>query len=268
MHILFKILTIFKIPTMRILLVIPFFLLYFCLDTRAQQSTVFLSEGKIEFEKKVNIYAIMEKMEDNEAWSDLWKKSASKFMTTYFDLQFAGNKTLYKPGREVEDGTNRGFFQNAPGSDNIIYSDLENARSTSQKKVFEQVFLVTDSTRKIQWKLTDETRTIAGFACRRANAIIMDSIYVVAFYTEEILTPGGPESFTGLPGMILGVSLPHQHVTWFATKVQVTGSNPATILPPVKGKKTDTHALKETLTAQLPDWNKSMRQIFLEDVML
>jgi GLPGLI family protein len=48
---------------------------------------------------------------------------------------------------------------------------------------------------------------IAGFNCRRANAMIMDSIYVVAFYTDEILTTGGPESFSGLPGMILGVAL-------------------------------------------------------------
>ncbi len=51
----------------------------------------------------------------------------------------------------------------------------------------------------------------------------MDSIYVVAFYTDEILTTGGPESFTGLPGMILGIAIPHEHVSWFATKVEAFG---------------------------------------------
>ena len=90
----------------------------------------------------------------------------------------------------------------------------------SQKTVFEQTFLVEDTLRRIKWKITDETRPIAGFNCRRANALIMDSICVVAFYTDEILTTGGPESFSGLPGMILGIALPHEHITWFATKVE------------------------------------------------
>ncbi len=55
-----------------------------------------------------------------------------------------------------------------------------------------------DSTRKITWKITDEMREIAGFSCRRANAIMLDSIYVVAFYTDQIPVSGGPESFSGL----------------------------------------------------------------------
>ncbi|SJN18479.1 hypothetical protein FM107_01375 [Sphingobacterium sp. JB170] len=41
----------------------------------------------------------------------------------------------------------------------------------------------------------------------------------MAFYSESIIPTGGPESFCGLPGMILGVALPHENVSWFATKV-------------------------------------------------
>ena len=102
---------------------------------------------------------------------------------------------------------------------NTIFTDLQTKTSIDQKMVFEDFFLVKDSTRKIKWKITDETREIAGFTCRRANAIVMDSIYVVAFYTEKIPISGGPESFSGLPGMILGLALPHENITWFATKV-------------------------------------------------
>ena len=73
-----------------------------------------------------------------------------------------------------------------------------------------------------QWKLTDERKVIAGFDCIRANAIIYDSIYVVAFFSEQLLPAIGPESFSGLPGMILGVSIPHEHISWFATKINIT----------------------------------------------
>src|ERR1700733_3300010 len=178
-----------------------------------EQTTIFLTEGKIEFEKKLNLYAQM----DDNSWSDLQKKSVPQFKTTYYDLLFTHDKTLFRPGRENPDNSR---LAPQPAEDNIVYCDLDNERMVSQKKVFEQLFLVDDSLRKIRWKITDETRTIAGLECRRANAVIMDSIYVVAFYTDEIISSGGPESFSGLPGMILEIALPHQHVTWTATRVQ------------------------------------------------
>jgi GLPGLI family protein len=148
-----------------------------------------------------------------------------------------------------------------PGENNVIQSDLQDGKFASQKRVLGQTFFLQDSLRKIKWKITDETRVIAGFPCRRANAIIMDSIYVVAFYTDEIIAPGGPESFTGLPGMILGVALPHQHVTWFATKVQQVEVNPATLTVQPKGKKVTYKSLLDALKESTKDWGKSGRRI-------
>ena len=46
-----------------------------------------------------------------------------------------------------------------------------------------------------------------------------DSLYIVVFFSEEIICRGGPESFSGLPGMILGVAIPQMHITWFAKRV-------------------------------------------------
>jgi GLPGLI family protein len=231
---------------------------------RAQApNAIFLSQGKIEFEKKLNQYA---QLEGDNTWSELQKKTLSQFKTTYFDMLFTRSKTLYKPGREGT-GNSMGWFSEMPSQENVIYSDLDQDKSVSQKKVFEQLFLVQDSIRKIRWKLTDETRTIAGFNCRRANAIIMDSIYVVAFYTDEILTSGGPESFNGLPGMILGVALPHQHMTWFATKVEAVNVADTQLAPPQKGKKIDNAGLKETVGAALKDWGK-YAQRFLQAIFL
>ena len=231
-----------------------FLLLSIVLHGQARaQNTIFLSEGKIEFEKKINLYA---RMDEDNTWTELEKKAMPQFKTTYFDLLFTHSKSLYKPGRE---NTDNNKIWEQPAEENVVYSDLDNGRSVSQKKVFEQVFLVIDSLRRIKWKITDETRVIAGFNCRRANAIIMDSIYVVAFYTDEILTPGGPESFTGLPGMILGVSLPHQHLTWFATKVQAVKVADTEITAPQKGKKVTNPALKQTLQESLKQWGKEGR---------
>jgi GLPGLI family protein len=228
------------------------------------QNPVFITEGKVEYERKLNLYAQMKEYNDDDSWTDLMKKSMPQFKTSYFELVFGPDKTLYKPGKENPD--NNKIWQQ-PAEDNVIYNDIAGEKTVSQKRIFEQTFLIQDSIRKIKWKITDETRTIAGFQCRRANAMIMDSIYVVAFYTDEIITPGGPESFTGLPGMILGIALPHQHITWFATKVQVIATKPADFVAPTKGKKLNYVALKESLNESLKEWGKYGRR-YIQAAML
>jgi GLPGLI family protein len=216
------------------------------------QNTIFLSQGRIEYEKKVNLYAQIDDDVD-ETWKELEKKTTPKFKTTYFDLRFNNNRTLYNPGRENTDN-NRIWQQ--PADDNTVFTELDKNSSVSQKNIFDETFLVKDSTRKIKWKITDEKKTIAGFECRRANALIMDSVYIVAFYTEEIISRGGPESFSGLPGMILGVAIPHEHITWFATRVFAETIPNAVFVSPAKGKKVDNATLLSTLNGDLKGWGK------------
>jgi GLPGLI family protein len=128
--------------------------------------------------------------------------------------------------------------------------------------VFDDAFLVRDTARRINWKITDETREIAGYMCRRANAIVMDSIYVVAFYSDEIPVSGGPESFSGLPGMILGLALPHENVTWFATKVTDLPVAEAALKVPAKGKVVTYNSLKTTLTKAMEGWGEYGKRFF------
>ena len=169
-------------------------------------------------------------------------------------LKFGRNKTIFTPIVDEDEKRNGWFDLQMASQFNTIYSDFNTSMSTAQKLVFEQTFLLKDTIRKINWKITDETRDIAGYPCRRANAIVMDSIYVVAFYTDKILVPGGPESFTGLPGMILEVALPHENVAWVATKVTETTIPENEIVPPKKGKPVNKQSLKETLNKAIGDW--------------
>lgn len=239
-------------------------LLFIATRPAAAQNSIFLSTGKIEFERKINVFAQIGN--DDDQWTELRKKMSNHFKTSYFDLLFTRDRSLYKPGRESTDKENFFFFQ-SPAQDNTVWSDLDHDKAVSVKNVFEQTFLVQDSLRHIHWKITDETRTIAGFNCRRANAIIMDTIYVVAFYTDEILANGGPESFSGLPGMILGVSLPHQHISWFATRVEAVPVAETQVSAPLKGKKVTNATLKETIRPSMKDWGKTGQQ-YMEAILL
>lgn len=215
------------------------------------QNAVYLSEGNIEFEKKVHTHAFLK----GDDWAEDLKKSIPKFKTTYHNLLFRGHTTLYKPGRTVET-QGPPSWGGALADENIVYSVLDQHLYIGQKEIYDKTYLVSDSTRIIRWKITDEIRTIAGFECRRANALLMDSIYIVAFYTDAILTRGGPESFNGLPGMILGLAIPDQHITWFATSVRAEAISEALLTPPVKGKKMTCRQLVNDLSTQLKSWGE------------
>ena len=120
----------------------------------------------------------------------------------------------------------------------------------------------------INWKMVpNETREIAGFNCRKAQGIIFDSVYVFAFYTDEITANGGPMGIHGLPGMILGLTIPRMFTSWIATKLEVNGVNTNIVTAPTKGKKKDAGELKTNVEKATKDWGtwgqQSVWNIFL-----
>jgi GLPGLI family protein len=237
------------------------------------QHAHFTTSGTIEFERRANAYAVIQKAinKDNEAWMqpafDYYKKNNPQFKVLMAKLVFSDGKTLYTPN-EADPPANL-IMSDSPvlNQFNTIFTDLVAKTSVDQKKVFEQTYLVKDSVRKIKWKITDETRDIAGYTCRRANGIYLDSIYVVAFYTTRLPVPGGPESFSGLPGMILGVALPHENITWFATKVTEGNIPQNDIAPPKKGKATNEKDLLKILQDASESWGRVGR-LYVKGFML
>jgi len=157
------------------------------------------------------------------------------------------------------------FFGDAPGTSNTVFKDLEKGTIASQKQIFESSFLISDSIPQYEWKLQPETRTIAGFECKKALTRICDSVVVVAFYTEEIPCSSGPESFGGLPGMILGIAIPRLYATWFATSLELT-NQPTT--PPTKGKNTTSKGLLKTINDGIGKWDAKWRDRMIWQAVL
>ena len=211
--------------------------------------TIFISKAKIEFERKINVWANIQ-----GDFAEQFRKSVPQFKTDYFNYEFDGSKSIYQPGRETD--SKPGFLGSAPANDNVVFSDYNSGKYIAHKNVFEKKYLIEDSLRNATWKITNDFREIAGFDCRRATAIIMDSVFVVAFYTDEIMVPGGPESINGLPGMILGLVVNRLHATWYATRVELNGVNTKEITAPAKGKKISNAALREILKTSFSNWGK------------
>ena len=213
--------------------------------------------GKIEYEKKTNVHAVLKDNSDgdNDTWYQEVLAKAPKFKSTFFNLLFDTARSIYKPGREVEIAY-KGYMGDGPASDNTVVTDFTGKKVKAIKHVYEQKFLVQDSIRNMDWIEKGEIRTIANYKCHKAVGRICDSVYVVAFYTEDIVTPAGPEMFGGLPGMILELAIPRLHTTWVATKIEVYAPKDEDFVIPEKGKKVNEKQLYETLQESLKDWGK------------
>jgi Protein of unknown function (Porph_ging). len=229
------------------------------LNNSSAQAT-FISVGKIEFEKKLNLHKQME----GDSWLQNFKDKIPQYRTDYFNLYFKDNKTLFEKEKDNEQKI-PSFFSDDRSLDDIIYTDLQHQKFVKKENVFEQAFLLNDSIRKIDWKITNDTRDIAGFECRKAEGIILDSVYVIAFYTDQITVSGGPFSFCNLPGMILGIAIPRLNVSCFATKLELIEPETTKLVPP-SGKRTkpvNYKDLEAALKNALSDWGKYGRQYLI-----
>ena len=226
--------------------------LFLVITVSAQE--YFCSRIRVEYDKTVSVRAMFKDLESNSSWFQQWQDRYPVSVVSQFVFVGDTSHSIYQPAKEVIPDP-RSFYR--PLADkNVVYTDYKKQTTISQKPVFEETFLMEDSLLKIKWKLTGDMRTIAGFDCRKAVGILNDSIAIFAFYTDELMIPGGPEGIHGLPGMILGVGIPRLHSTWFATRVEVNGVNLTSVNPAKKGKKVNRTAMMQSLDKVLRQWGK------------
>src|SRR5690349_16891270 len=89
---------------------------FLCACILAQSQQVFVSQGKVEYERKTNSHRLFFSGEEG-SWVDQFKKLVPQFKLSYFDLLFTPDKSLYKPGKEVDE-QKTGFFE-SPAAENI-----------------------------------------------------------------------------------------------------------------------------------------------------
>ena len=217
------------------------------LSLQGLQAQVFIDKGMIEYEVKVNNHKAL----GEGTWAEMFRDKIPKLSTSYYQLTFNVDKSIYLFNRKEE--KTKSPWGNE-GEDNIWYNDYANEKFVQQKSVFGDTYVLTDSLIKIDWKVTNETREIAGFNCRKAVGKLFDSVYVFAFYTDEITLSGGPMGLHGLPGMILGITIPRMFSSWVATKLEINGVNYSNINAPSKGKKKKAKELQETAVKVTKEW--------------
>lgn len=223
-------------------------LIVFTFFSYALQAQVFINKGMIEYQVVTNNHKAL----GEGTWAEMIRDKIPKLSTSFYQLTFDADKSIYQFNRNDE--KTKAPWGNEGAEENVWYNDYSQENFVQQKVVFGDTYILTDSLLHIDWKVTNETREIAGFNCRKATGKLFDSVYVFAFYTDEITVSGGPMSMHGLPGMIMGITIPRMFSSWVATKLEINGVNYTKIIAPTKGKKKKAKELQQTVVLATKDW--------------
>jgi GLPGLI family protein len=231
---------------------------FFLIANMANAQTTFITSGKISFERKIAQHTLTESLQSAEdmdgGWSEEFKKVFPKIVTDNYVMDFNATQTYYRMVKENPDNKYM-VFGFKPTETDFTLQNLNDELTVMKKSLFESEYFVKDSLPKYEWKITGELRDIAGFECKKAITKICDSVVVVAFYTDQIIVKGGPESFNGLPGMILGLAVPRLSETIYATKLELT--SPEIPIPaPGRSKVVKRNQITADLKKGLDNWGK------------
>jgi GLPGLI family protein len=249
------------------------------------ESKTSTSDFKSRFEGNKEITPEMQKMIEERM-----KKMFEKTFILNFDKSasiYKEEEKLDAPGQ----GGGMRFMSSMMGGGGTYYKNVKDKSYTVDKEFMGKEFLVKDSLPKLNWKMESETRVIGGYNCFKATAIrpvsksdfrnfrpkkeedkkadeakkedkekktnFMDDfdmpkeITITAWYTPEIPVNQGPESYWGLPGLILEVN--DGKTVILCSKVVLNAKDKVEIKAPANGKAISQKDYDETVVKKMEE---------------
>jgi GLPGLI family protein len=190
-----------------------------------QLVTAQVKQGKVIYERVTNMYKRLPPEDEN------MKAMIPEFTTGKQQLAFAGDESIFTPmpdeadirDQAGQDGNRLNIRMNS-GSDET-YKNYATEKIVELRELGPKKYIVEDTLRKLSWKLNDDTTVIKGYHCKKAVTKNRQGDDIIAWYTEEIAVPSGPEQFGGLPGLILKLDIGDSWIVFTATDIQAGGEN-------------------------------------------
>ena len=218
------------------------------------------------------------------------KKMFEKTFILNFDKSASIYKEEEKLDASPQSGGGMRMMMNSmSGGGGTYYKNVKEKSYTVDKEFMGKEFLVKDSLPNLKWKMESETRVIGGYTCYKATAVkeasksdfrnfrtrnegdkkkegvkeedkktnFMDGIEVpkeitiTAWYTPEIPVNQGPESYWGLPGLILEVN--DGKTIILCSKVVLNAKDKVEIKAPSNGKSISQKDYDETVVKKMKE---------------
>jgi GLPGLI family protein len=234
-----------------------------------------MKEGKVLYERIIQLQFRGNVLPD---MSNTPKERKDKFQ-----LSFANNQSIWEAVPDMEDHNEEREGQGGElrvmrfgGGDELTYCDFQTGKKIKEQELSTRNYIVEDSIEKLNWKLTDETKTILGHTVQKAIAErhiirsmmtmengemkrqqVPDTSFVTAWFATDIPVPAGPEFQGQLPGLILELDMNNGRITYTALELS-SKVNASTIKEPKGGKRISAAEFNKEREKEFEEMRKNM----------
>lgn len=163
-------------------------------------------------------------------------------------LSFNPNESLYEYDRS-EDVAGQFSRRN----DYLIHRNFKENKLLEYLETLGKTYLIKDELAKPKWRVMNELKEIQGHLCMKA--VTQDTIKnheIVAWFAADIPVSAGPETYYGLPGLILGMEINNGLVLIEAEKLELKDEPVEIKLPKkMKGKEVNLGTFNAMVTEHI-----------------
>lgn len=207
-----------------------------------------------------------------------------KSRTDQYELLFGNNQSLWQYLPDANSDGDAGsfggggmMFRFAGGGNDLSYSNLDKGTKVDQREIADKNYVVTDSIKKLDWKLTGESKTILNYKAFKATAQrigtrmqmvmengemkrqqVADTSSIIAWFTSDIPVSVGPGIYQGqLPGLILELEENNGQIVFKAVEISAK-VNVSKIKEPKDGKKMTAAEFDQEREKMMEEMRKNM----------
>ncbi|MEM0962737.1 MAG: GLPGLI family protein [Bacteroidota bacterium] len=140
--------------------------------------------------------------------------------------------------------------------DNALFVDRDANRSVERRDFMGRTFLIDGEPEPMAWRLTDEQSEFLGYPCMKAIATVQDTVQVEAWFTPQIPVSAGPDTYGGLPGLILVLTVDDARQTYIAREVTLGPLAEGTLSEPEDGRRVTRERFDEIMEERLNEMRR------------
>lgn len=126
---------------------------------------------------------------------------------TYSNLFFNETQTKYESSEEKAEPEEEGGYAWRKEMF-FLKRDFEKNTQFDGRTIMSKGYLIEDTLLTPKWRILNDLKEVAGHVCMKATLTdTMRKQTIVAWFAQDMPHKGGPESFFGLPGMILEIDV-------------------------------------------------------------
>jgi GLPGLI family protein len=240
-------------------LLFTFLLAFVTVTTFAQKSF----QGKATYMSKTTMdMSRFEKMTEQQKKQRMQRMKS--FLEKTYTLTFNKTASSFKEEVKLEAPGASGPSWGRSNGQGSIYKNTKDKKMIEDVEQFSKRFLVVEEMEQAQWEMGVETKKIGQYTCYKATLVKEDTnidwgsifsrntkkkdstntkdaelakkmMLITAWYTPQIPVSTGPDTYYGLPGLILEINA--GRTTMLCTEVAISSKEVLEIEEPNKGKE-------------------------------